>query len=109
MLVVLHRTLRFQAYVARRVTGAERDRLEGAYLRVQYVLMLNPCLHPPYVDLRAAIKALGEEVTRIPLSPMLSAKDRSLWARSIMNPGSKLPEKTLLGNWSSAQLSPVLV
>ncbi len=31
LLVVLHRALRFQAYVARRVTGAERDRLEGAY------------------------------------------------------------------------------
>ena len=63
LLVILHRAFRFQAYVARRVTGAERDRLEGEFLRVQYVLLLAPCLHPPHVGLRGVVKALGNEVT----------------------------------------------
>ncbi len=59
-LVLLHRSLRHDAYAARRVTGAEFERPEGAYSHLQYVLLCAPCMHPPYVGLRGVKKALGE-------------------------------------------------
>ena len=67
ILVLLNPDSRYGLYRARRVQGAELDRLEGAYFKLAAVAVQNPCLHPPYIGLRTLQKAFaGAEKVMVP-------------------------------------------
>jgi hypothetical protein len=57
-LVILHGPMRRAAYQARRVSPVELEQLEGAFLRLSFLFLQNPCSYPPYHGLRTVLKAL---------------------------------------------------
>ncbi len=58
--------------MARRVTGAEYDRLECGYAQLQYVMLCGPCIHPPFTGLRGIEKALGTSLCTLSVAHHLS-------------------------------------